>query len=73
MRIRRLSLNKKIFHESSETYIEALKNSCLKEEFTYLEPKKIKPNNNNNNLYKHKENTDNCNIKEKCHKIEKGK
>ena len=73
MRISRLSLNKKIFHESSETYIEALKNCGFKEEFTYLEPKKIKPNNNNNNLYEHKETTDNYNIKEKCHKIEKEK
>ena len=30
-------------------YIETLKNSGFKEEFTYLEPKMIKPNNNNNN------------------------
>ena len=44
-------------------YIEALKNSCFKEEFTYLEPKKIQPNINNNNLYKDKETTNNCNIK----------
>ena len=29
MRIRRLSLNKKIFHESSKMYIEALKNSVF--------------------------------------------
>ena len=36
----------------------------LKEEFTNLVPKMIKPNNdNNNNLYKDKETTDNCNMK----------
>ena len=46
MRIR-LSSNQKISHESSKIYIEAL-NSGFKEKFTYLEPKKIKPNNNNN-------------------------
>ena len=46
-------------------YIEALKNCGFKEEFTYLEPKKMKPN-NNNNLYKDKETTDNCNIKVNC-------
>ena len=45
-------------------YIEALNNCGFKEEFTYLEPKKIKPN-NNNNLYKNKETADNCNIKVK--------
>ena len=35
-------------------YFEALKNGGFKEEFTCLELKKIKPNNNNNynNLYK---------------------
>ena len=49
MRIRRLSSNKNIFHESSKMYTEALKNSDFKEVFTYQEPKKIKPNNNNNN------------------------
>ena len=54
-------------------YIEALKNSGFKEEFTYLEPKKIKPNNNNNNLYKEKETTDNCYIKVNCHKNRKRK
>ena len=51
-RIRRLSSNKKIFHESRKMYIEALKNSEFKEEVTYLELKV--PNNindNNNNLY----------------------
>ena len=44
-------------------YIEALKNSGFKEEFTYLQPKMIKRNNNinNNNLYKDKETTYNCN------------
>ena len=76
MRIRRLSLDKKIFHESSKMYIEALKNSGFKEEFTYLEPKMIEPNdniNNTNNLYKNKETTDNCNIKVNCHKNRKGK
>ena len=43
----------------------------FKDEFTYLKPNKIKPNNNNDdddNLYKSKGTTDNCNIKEKCHK-----
>ena len=70
-RIRRLLSNKKIFHGSCKIYIEALKNSGFREKFTYLELKKIQPN--NNNFYKNKETTDNCNIKEKCHKIEKGK
>ena len=59
-------------------YIEALKNRSFKEEFTYLDPKKIKPNNNNNNnnnnnLCKNKETTDNCNIQVKCHKNRKRK
>ena len=55
-------------------YIEALKNSGFKEEFTYLEPKKIKHNNDNNNdLYKDKETTDNCNIKVNCHRNRKRK
>ena len=53
-------------------YIEALKNRDFKEEFTYLKPKMIKPNNNNNdnqnaNLYKDKEIADNCN-KVNCQK-----
>ena len=72
----RLSSNMKIFHESSKMYIEALKNNGFKEEFTYLEPKMIKHNNNisnNNNLYKDKGTTDNCNIKENCHKNRKRK
>ena len=47
MRISRLSSNKKIFHESSKMYIETLRNSEFKEEFTYLEPRM--PNNINNN------------------------
>ena len=34
--ISRLSSNKKILHESSKMYIEAIKNSGFKEEFTYL-------------------------------------
>ena len=77
MRIRRSSLNKKIFFES-KMYIEAFENCGFKEVFTYLEPKKIKPNNNNNNnnnnLYKDKETTtDNCNIKVNCHKNRKRK
>ena len=38
-----------MFHESSKIYIEALIISGFKEEFNYLEPKKIKPNNDNNN------------------------
>ena len=75
MRIRWLSLNKKIFHEISKMYIEALKNSGFKEEFTYLEIKMIliiiviyimikKLSYNDKN---------NCNIKVNCQKIEKGK
>ena len=72
MRIRRLSSNKKIFHESSKMYIEALKNCGFKEEFTYLEPKMIKPS-NKNNLYKDKDTTDNCNIKLNCQKNRKRK
>ena len=50
MRIRRLSLDKKIFHKSSKMYIEVLEKSDFKEEFTYLEPKMIKPNNNINKM-----------------------
>ena len=73
MRIRRLSSNKKIIHESSKRYIEALKNSSFKEAFTYREPKKIKPYNNDDDLCKDKETTDNCNIKRKCHKNRKRK
>ena len=53
-------------------YIEALKNSGFKD-FNYQELKKIKPNNNNHNLYKDKETTDNCNIKVNCHKNRKKK
>ena len=49
MRIRKLSSNKEFLQEGSKTYIEALKNGSFKEEFIYLEQKKIKPNNNNNN------------------------
>ena len=41
----------KIFHDSSKMYIEALKSSRFREEFTYQEPKM--PNENNLN----KENT----------------
>ena len=52
-------------------YIEALKNCGFKEEFTYLEAKKIKSNNDNYNLNKDKETTDNCNIKVKCPKNRK--
>ena len=58
MRTRRLSSNKKSFHERSKMYFEALKNCGFKEEFIYLEPKKMKPN--NNDLYKDKETTDRC-------------
>ena len=55
-------------------YIEALKNCGFKEEFTYLEPKKINSNNdNNNNLNRYLKNTDNCNIKVKRHKNRKRK
>ena len=31
------SANEKIFKENSKIYIDALRNSCFKEEFTYLE------------------------------------
>ena len=58
-----------MFRESSKMYIEALTNTGFKE-FTDLEPKNIKPN---YNLYKNKETTDKCNIKEKCHKNRKRK
>ena len=37
MRIRNLSANEKIFQECSKTYMDALKNSGLREEFTYQE------------------------------------
>ena len=57
-------------------YIEALKNSGFKEEFTYLEPKvpdNINDNNNNNNkLDMNKENA-NCNNKVNCRKNRKRK
>ena len=57
-RISRLSSNKKIFHESNKMYIEALKNSEFKEEFTYLEPQMPNDiNNDNNKLDMIKENT----------------
>ena len=46
MRMIKLTSNKKISPESSKMYIEPLKKSGFKEEFTYLEPNKIKPNNN---------------------------
>ena len=35
LRIRNLSANEKIFQESSKIYMDALKNSGLREEFTY--------------------------------------
>ena len=37
MRIRNLSANEKIFHESSKMYETALKNSGFREEFTFQE------------------------------------
>ena len=39
MRIKRLSANEKIFQDISKIYKEALKNSGLREEFTYHEEK----------------------------------
>ena len=53
MRRRILSSSKKIFQDSSKMYIEALKSSGFKEEFTYHEAKMP----NENNLYMNKENT----------------
>ena len=52
--------------------IDAHKNSRLKEEFTYLEPKVLYNNNNNNNnkLYMNKVNT-NYNNKVNCRKNRK--
>ena len=70
-RMRRLSSNE-IFHESCKLYIEALKNRGFKRRVYLSRAKKIKPN-NNNDLYKNKGTTDNCNIKEKCHKNRKRK
>ena len=52
MRIRRLSSSKKIFQNSSKMYMEALKSSGFREEFTYHEPKIP----DKNNLYMNKEN-----------------
>ena len=55
LRIRKLSANEKIFKESSKIYIDALKNSSFKEEFTYLEeniPNDI--NKEKNKKYDHK-------------------
>ena len=37
LRIRNLSANEKIFQESSKIYMDALKNSGFREEFTYQE------------------------------------
>ena len=37
LRIRNLSVNEKIFQESDKIYMDAIKNSGLKEEFTYQE------------------------------------
>ena len=55
-------------------YIEALKKSCFKEEFTYLEPKRIKPKNYYNDyLYEDKETPDYCNIKVNSHQNRKRK
>ena len=71
-RISRLSSDKKNFHESSKMYIEALKNSMFKEEFTYLEPKVPNNINNNNKLDMNKENM-NCNNKVNCCKNRKRK
>ena len=72
-RISRLSSNKKIFLESSKMYIEALKNSGFKEEFSYLESRMNNNNNNNDNeLDTNKENT-NCNNKINCCQNRKGK
>ena len=51
-------------------YIEALKNSGFKEEFTYLEPRMLNNINNNNKLDMNKENT-NCNNKINCRKNRK--
>ena len=53
MRIRRLSSSIKIFQDSCKMYLEALKSSGFREEFTYHEPKMP----NENNLYMNKENT----------------
>ena len=55
LRIRKLSANEKIFKESGKIYIDALKNSGFKEEFTYLEenmPNDI--NKEKNKKYDHK-------------------
>ena len=55
MRIRNLSANEKIFQESCKIYMDALKNSGFKEEFTYLEeniPNDI--NKEKNKKYDHK-------------------
>ena len=67
MRIIRLSSNKKIFHESSKMYIEALKNSGFKEEFIHLELRTPNNINNNNKLDMNKK------IRIFVIKIEKGK
>ena len=69
-RIKRLSSNKNVFHENGKMYIETLRNSDFKEGVNYIEPKKIKPN---NNLHKDKETTDYCKIKVNCHKNRKRK
>ena len=61
LRIRNLSVNEEIFRKSSKMYIDALKSSGYKENFTYTEEKV--PNSNNNNEIIRKINV----------KIEKGK
>ena len=47
LRIRNLSVNQEIFRKGSKMYIDALKSSGYKENFTYKEEKV--PNSNNNN------------------------
>ena len=64
MKIRRFSSNKKIFQDSSKMYMEALKGSGFRKEFTYHEAKIP----NENNLYMNKENTK-CSQKNRKRKI----
>ena len=52
LRIRNLSANEEIFRKGSKMYIDALKSSGYKENFTYKEEKMPTSNNNNNEINK---------------------
>ena len=53
LRICKLSSNEKFFKESSKMYIDVLKNSGFKDEFSYLEENITNDINKENNKYNH--------------------